>query len=209
VRGSMNQSPVRYLALSNTLSYVSLFCGLGAVMASRELHSWEGAGLLVALSAFADTFDGKFARRFPRTDDDKAFGVQLDSLVDAVSFGVVPVVCLNALIRIESPVTWVIWVGAAGFYVVCALTRLGFYNLHREQSGGFVGLPTTLAGLLWSTLFLAHPSAMITIPLLVGIGLAMISFLPVPRPRGVTMAAYMFWFVCVFALHLILLKGSL
>lgn len=205
----MSQSPVRYFALSNLLSYVSLLCGLGAVITSRELRSWEVAGFLIAVSAFADTFDGKFASRFPRTEIEKAFGVQLDSLVDAVSFGVVPVVCLSTLIQIESLSAWTLWIGAASFYALCALTRLGFYNLHREHSSGFIGLPTTLAGLLWSTLFLAHPSAMITIPLLAGIGLAMVSFIPVPRPRGGTMLAYMFWFAGVFTYHLVLLKRSL
>jgi CDP-diacylglycerol--serine O-phosphatidyltransferase len=82
----MNQAPYRYISVCNLLSYVSLACGVCAVFAARQLASWEASGLFLALAALADTFDGKFARRFQRTDFDRSFGVQLDSLVDAVSF---------------------------------------------------------------------------------------------------------------------------
>jgi len=201
----MRRGPAQYFAVSNALSYLSLLCGIGAVIAAREIKSWEVAGMLIGVSALADTFDGKFADLFRRTEPEKAFGVQLDSLVDAVSFGVVPVLCLNALVPIESLFTWIAWIGAAGLYVLCGLTRLGFYNLDQSREAGFVGLPTTLAGLIWSTLFLFHPAASLTIPLLVGIGLAMVSILPISRPRGVTMVVYMSWLWMVLVSHGILL----
>ena len=201
----MRRGPAQYFALSNALSYLSLVCGIGAVIAARELKNWEVAGLLIGVSALADTFDGKFAGLFRRTELEKAFGVQLDSLVDAVSFGVVPVLCLNALVPIESRILWVAWTGAAALYVLCGLTRLGFYNLHQSRDAGFVGLPTTLAGLIWSTVFLFHPSLLFTISLLIGIGLAMVSFLPIPRPRGITMAVYMSWVWIVLVSHGVLL----
>ena len=77
--------------------------------------------------------------------------------------------------------------------IICAVTRLGYYNVHHHEQSGFVGLPTTLAALLWSTLFLLHPSAPSSIAALVGIGLAMVLFFPVPRPRGVAWWAYLGW----------------
>src|SRR5438128_8549860 len=94
--------PARYIRLCNLLTYISLLCSLLAVFAAREYQSWEAAGLLIAVSALADTFDGKFARLFPRTENETAFGAQLDSLVDAVSFGLVPVICLQSLVRFDS-----------------------------------------------------------------------------------------------------------
>ena len=86
--------PARYISPCNLLTYASLCCSLMAVLAAREYRSWEAAGLLLAISALADTFDGKFARLFKRSESEKAFGAQLDSLVDGVSFGIVPVICL-------------------------------------------------------------------------------------------------------------------
>ena len=194
----MTDAPARYIRWSNLLTYVSIGCGLGAVFVAREFGSWEGAGLLIAVAALSDTFDGRFARRFDRTESERAFGEQLDSLVDAVSFGVVPVVCLHSLVPMTGAALQALWFVAACLYVLCAVTRLGYYNVHHHAQAGFVGLPTTLAALLWSTLFLIHPAAPLTIAALLGIGLAMVSFLPVPRPRGIAMWAYMLWFLAVF-----------
>jgi CDP-diacylglycerol--serine O-phosphatidyltransferase len=192
-------APARYIHHCNLLTYVSLICGVAAVIAAQELRSWEITGLLIALAALADTFDGKFARRFPRTNDEQAFGEQLDSLADAVSFGVVPVLCLHSLVPVASVSARLLLFSVSSIYVICALTRLGYYNVHHHVQRGFVGLPTTLAALLCSTLFLAHPGLLAAVLALTGIALAMISFLPIPRPRGIAWWAYMFWFSAVFA----------
>ena len=191
-------SPARYLRCSNLLTYLSLLSSLLAVVAAREWRSWEYAGLLLAISAFADTFDGRFARLFSRDDSEKAFGSQLDSLVDAVAFGIVPVVCLQSLVVFTSTTTRIAWLAAAFVYVVCALTRLGYYNLHVEVHAGFIGLPTTLAALLWSSVFLTHPAATSTVLILTILGMAMVSAIPISRPRGLAMWAYMLWFAAVF-----------
>jgi CDP-diacylglycerol--serine O-phosphatidyltransferase len=190
--------PAQYLRWSNLLSYISLLSSLLAVIVARQWRSWEYAGLLLAISALADTFDGKFARLFSRSGDEKAFGGQLDSLVDAVAFGIVPVVCLESLVRFTSTSSQIGWAAAAFLYVVCALTRLGYYNLHSDSTSRFVGLPTTLAALLWSTAFLTRPSAYSTILILAVLGGAMVSSVPIARPRGVAMWAYMLWFAAVF-----------
>jgi len=180
------------------LTYISLLCSLLAVFAAREYRSWEAAGLLLAVSALADTFDGKFALLFQRTENESEFGAQLDSLVDAVSFGIVPVVCLQSLVQFDSASARFELLVAAFVYVLCAVTRLGYYNLHHHAQPGFIGLPTTLAALLWSTLFLTHPSAIPVALISVLVGGAMVSPLTVSRPRGIAMGAYMLWFLVVF-----------
>jgi len=152
----------------------------------------------LAVSALADTFDGKFARLFQRTGNESEFGAQLDSLVDAVSFGIVPVICLQSLVQFNSASARFALLVAAFVYVLCAVTRLGYYNLHHDAQSGFIGLPTTLAALLWSTLFLTHPSAIPVALISVLVGVAMVSSLPVSRPRGMAMGAYMLWFLVVF-----------
>ena len=190
--------PARYFRCSNLLTYLSLLSGLLAVIVARQWRSWEYSGVLLAVSAFADTFDGRFARLFSRSESEKAFGAQLDSLVDAFAFGIVPVVCVQSLVGFTSISTQIAWVAAAFIYVVCALTRLGYYNLHSDSEPGFIGLPTTLAALLWSTVFLTHPSTISTIFILACLGAAMVSPIPISRPRGIAMWAYMLWFAAVF-----------
>jgi CDP-diacylglycerol---serine O-phosphatidyltransferase len=201
--------PARYIRICNLLTYVSLSCSLMAVFAAREYGSWETAGLLLAVSALADTFDGKFARLFPRNENEKAFGAQLDSLVDTVAFGIAPVICLESLVQFQSTSARAAWLAAAFVYVLCAVTRLGFYNIHNHVESGFIGLPTTLAALLWSTLFLTHPTVTSAALILAVLGVAMVSPLPIARPRGIAMGAYMLWFLVVFASYALRLAGGI
>ena len=192
------RAPLQYFGVCNLLSYVSLFCGFAAVTAARSWHSWEGSGLLIAISALADTFDGKFARCFSRDESEVEFGGELDSLVDAVSFGVVPMICLDSLLPSGATL---LQLAASFVYVVCAVTRLGYFNVHQNESSGFVGLPTTLAALIWSTVFLLHPSPWFATLMMVVIGCAMVLPLRISRPRGVTMWLFMTWFLTVFGFY--------
>ena len=72
------------------LTYASMVSAvLGMVFAHKG--AFGGAMLCLFLSGFCDAFDGTVARtKKNRTEDEKAFGIQLDSLVDVVSFGVAP-----------------------------------------------------------------------------------------------------------------------
>jgi len=183
------------------VTYVSVLAGLMAVMAASDLGSWSMAGALIALCALADTLDGRFARLFPRTEDEKRFGVQLDSLADALTFGLVPVVCLYLLLPLESVPTRLGWCAAALAYVLSTITRLGVYNLQSEEPRGFVGLPTTAAGLIWSSAFLTRPSTVGSATLLVVCGAAMVSGIPIPRPRGLGLVAFGGWSTVLLILH--------
>jgi phosphatidylserine synthase len=101
--------------------------------------------------------------------------------------------CLTLLVRVEGGVMLPLWIAAMSFYVACAITRLGFYNVHHAETAGFIGLPTTLAAVIWATLFLLHPPVLVILAGMVCIGAGMVSPLPVPRPRGSAMVAYLFW----------------
>lgn len=197
----MNDSAARYFHPSNLLTYLAVLCGLGALLASLWLKSWPLAGGLIALCALADTFDGNFARRFARRAEQRDFGIQLDSLADALNFGLVPVTCLGALLSFASAAMSVTWAAAALAYVISAITRLGAYNLQREQSSDFIGVPTTVAGLIWSTAFLAQPSAVLSALLLALLSLAMVSPLRISRPAGLAMAVFVAWPLVLLVLH--------
>ena len=90
-------APIEDIHASNLLTYVALAAALGAVAMAVEKSSFAAAGALLAGTALADTFDGRFARRFPRTERQRQVGAQLDSLVDAIVFGLAPVVVASAL----------------------------------------------------------------------------------------------------------------
>jgi CDP-diacylglycerol--serine O-phosphatidyltransferase len=191
----------RYFHPRNAVTYLSILAGLLAIVTARDAGSWSLAGAFIAVSAAADTLDGRFARLFRRDERQCQFGVELDSLADALTFGLAPVVALYLLQEFQSVGARVAWIAAALFYVVSAVTRLGFYDLHHNETPGFVGLPTTVAGLIWSSAFLVRPSVPESTALLVGCGLAMVSALPIPRPRGLGLLAFGGWAAVLVVLH--------
>ncbi|EJW99692.1 CDP-diacylglycerol-serine O-phosphatidyltransferase, partial [gut metagenome] len=81
--------------IPNTLTCLNLFSGcIGCVMAFQA--NYEGALLLIILSAVFDFFDGLAARTL---DAHSIIGKDLDSLADDVSFGVTPSLVVFSLFK--------------------------------------------------------------------------------------------------------------
>jgi CDP-diacylglycerol---serine O-phosphatidyltransferase len=196
----------RYFHISNLLTFVSVLSGLCAIFATHKLQSWSAAGGLFALCALADTFNGEFGRLFSRSENLKKFGVQFDSLADALGFGLVPVVCLLQLqiSSFESVTEYFSWCAAAFFYVVCVITRLGDHSINHDKRNGYVGLPTTGAVLIWSSAFLMKPSIVISTVLLLILGIAMVSPILIPRPKAPVMIALFTWAILLIGMHIAL-----
>jgi len=94
-------SPAGAFHRANTLTYLSLLGGIMAI-ATALAGRLDTAGALIALAVIADTFDGRLARLFVRSPAQREIGVQLDSLSDAIAFGVAPCICL-AKVAAEGP----------------------------------------------------------------------------------------------------------
>lgn len=128
------------------LTYFSLFSSVWGM--TRAIHGdYKLAIFCLAFSGICDAFDGRVARtKKNRTADEKAFGIQLDSLCDVVCFGVFP-----ALICYLLGVRGVLGVGLVLFYCMCAVARLAFFNVlegrrQAVESGAnkvYHGLPVT------------------------------------------------------------------
>ncbi len=72
--------------IPNLFTLANLFCGFAAIVACFEGHL-DRAALLIVTAGVFDMLDGVVARITRSTSE---FGVELDSLCDAVSFGVAP-----------------------------------------------------------------------------------------------------------------------
>ncbi len=124
----------------------SLFLGMWAiVMADRGDPVW--AAWLIVLAGITDNLDGRVAR-FTRTGS--SFGSELDSLVDAISFGVAPAFLLY---KAYFSVGWGWLLPFA--YVTAVVVRLARFNV---LQGGrakhlFIGLPSPVAGPLLATFY--------------------------------------------------------
>ncbi len=111
---------------------------------------WMGA-LFIFASAIVDFLDGFVARLFNASSE---MGKQLDSLADAVSFGVAPGLIMYQLLRIsfaqeiDGLDISIFWLLPALLIPCAAVWRLAKFNLDTEQKFHFKGVPTPAAGLL-------------------------------------------------------------
>ena len=137
---------VRYFTIPNLLTLSNLFCGAMAVVAALEgnliLTFW-----LVMLSALCDFLDGFAARLLNQYS---ALGVQLDSLADMVSFGLVPSTVVFSILRtLEFGGEHSAWCYVAFIIVLFSALRLARFNIDESQHVEFLGLPTPACALFF------------------------------------------------------------
>ena len=109
-------------------TYVSLLFGLAGIYAS-SCGNLPAAILFLMLSGLLDAFDGRIARtKKNRTDTEKRFGIQIDSLNDLVCFGVLPAAIGTAM---DCTALW--YLTTLAFFVLCALIRLAYFNVMEEE----------------------------------------------------------------------------
>ena len=132
------------------LTLGNLVCGASAAIALLAGGNFELAFWLVVASAIFDFFDGFAARLLKSTS---AIGVQLDSLADMVSFGLVPAVAMycwysNAPQLTQLPEN-IVNAGAYITLIIAAFSalRLAKFNIDDTQHTEFCGLPTPANGL--------------------------------------------------------------
>ena len=196
----MTGSPLSAFHRANALTYVSLlFAFIALAFAFRGQAG--AAGAFVALSVIADTFDGTFARLFERTAGERALGVQLDSLSDAIAFGAAPCLCTALLSPRGTLGLELAWWTASFAFGAAAITRLAFYNTTQHSTPGFIGLPVPVAALVWSTVLLLHPAPIVSAVVILATAAAMVLPLRIPRPAGYGLAAFVLWPVTLIALH--------
>lgn len=135
------------IIVPNAFTLGNLFFGIWAVV-SASRGAFEQAAWLIVFAGIADTMDGRVARA---TKTGSRFGEELDSLVDAISFGVAPALIIYHLYLSSEHWSWI----AAFFYVTGAVIRLARFNV--EQAGhakvAFHGLPSPSAGMTLATFY--------------------------------------------------------
>lgn len=129
--------------IPNIITLLNLFCGCIATVFALKAN-FELAFYFVCLGIFLDFFDGFFARLFKVSSP---LGLQLDSLADMVTSGVVPgVVMYQMLLRssLFPTMGWdVVWFPFLGFIVTLgSCYRLANFNIDTRQTDSFIGLPT-------------------------------------------------------------------
>jgi CDP-diacylglycerol---serine O-phosphatidyltransferase len=149
--------------LPNLITLASIFCGFNAIrvvsLDNPTTDDFYRAAILLMFAMLFDLLDGRVARM---TRTQSAFGLQLDSLADIVSFGVAPSVLVYKWVLYRYPVPGLF----VGFlFTACGAIRLARFNVLNSGAAGApvkpsqytVGLPIPPAsGILISLLFANH-----------------------------------------------------
>jgi CDP-diacylglycerol--serine O-phosphatidyltransferase len=151
--------------LPSMITLSSVFCGLDSILMSasaRGEDAYYRSALLIVFAMFFDTLDGRVARM---TKTQTGFGLQLDSLADAISFG-----CAPSVLVYQSTLHRLSWVGlsACFLFTACGAIRLARFNVLSIAEAGhatkpskyIVGLPIPgAAGILVSIVVANHAVA--------------------------------------------------
>lgn len=161
---------IGFYGASVLLTYIGLaFAVVGMVLSF--LGFIPAAIMCLILAGVCDMFDGTVARACKRSDTEKKFGVQIDSLVDTVSFGVFPVI-LGICMGFTSRLNIVVYV----MFVLAAVIRLAYFNVlaeektvfnkkKKEKISYYYGLPVTSIAIIlpftYNLSIFMHPSVFV------------------------------------------------
>lgn len=136
------------------LSYIGLIFGILGIYSAMH-GDINNAFVCLVIAGVCDMFDGKIARACKRTEEEKQFGVQLDSLIDIVNFGAFPVVIYLSL-------GFVAWyqIVIYSLFMVAQVARLAYFNILVKDSNKdkpvkyYQGLPVTSSAIILPAVYL-------------------------------------------------------
>lgn len=155
---------IGYYNYTVILTYASLISSIFGVFLALGVDGGrahpEYAIICLMISGLCDMFDGKVARtKKDRTEDEKQFGIQIDSLCDAVCFGVLPAI-IGYSVGMKSLADIPILI----IFPLCAVIRLAYFNVAEEDRQKktddvrkvYEGLPVTSVALILPLLYSFH-----------------------------------------------------
>lgn len=173
--------------------------------------------ILLALSCLliagvCDLFDGYVARKCKRTDQEKQFGIELDSLVDVFSFIALPIsIFIN--LNLTSWYHLIIYI----FFAICGIARLAYFNISLEEENKdkpikyYSGLPVTYTAAIIPLAYLVtYFLSSKIIPIYYAIIIMMIAILnilniKIRKPHGIAYAIFALLAIIVLFLFLVIL----
>lgn len=139
-------------------TYISLISSILGMFCAIE-GKMSLAVFCLAFSGLCDMFDGKIARtKKNRTEEEKSFGIQIDSLCDVVCFGIFPIILGYKLGMCKS-----YGIAILAFYGIAGVIRLAYFNVMEEKRQSetsekrkyYQGLPITSISVIIPLLFVA------------------------------------------------------
>ncbi len=169
----------------------NLFVGFWAII--RSLHGeFVPATWLILGAIILDALDGRIARLTGTTSE---FGGELDSLADAISFGVAPALLAYSWgLSLLPRAGWL----AAFLFTMCGVMRLARFNVQRHSVDGryFVGMPIPAGALqvaafihFWPEPLTSKSQAVVAMSIVIALAFLMVSTFRYPSFKGVDLKA--------------------
>ena len=154
----MKKRLIGYYDYTVILTYGGMLSAFLGILKVVHGDYW-GAVFCLMIAGVCDMFDGMVAATKVRDESEKRFGIQIDSLSDLISFGVLPGMFVY---RISDEPVWIGIVSAA--FVLCALIRLAYFNVleeerqkqTQEKRKSYLGVPVTVIAVLLPLIFLLY-----------------------------------------------------
>ena len=172
----------KFIAISDVISLSNMSCGFLSIVCSIN-HGFELAALLMIFAIMFDSVDGWVARKTNRNDS-LGFGKNIDSLSDAVSFGVAPAVFVYSTLNTTPTTIQQIGILVSLFIVICGVLRLTRYNVIADKidTKDFIGFPIPGIAFIIATLYLSGIyNAYLALILSVIVSLIMVSTVIYPK----------------------------
>lgn len=147
---------IGYYSKSVFITYLGVISGtIGMYLAFNNKIAY--ALICLVISGICDGFDGKVARKCKRSNNEKSFGIQIDSLADMVSFVFLPITIFYGL-------GYTNWYNVLIFamFTLGGVIRLGYFNVIADEKGKdgpvkyYSGLPVTSSAIIFPLVYLVH-----------------------------------------------------
>ena len=151
---NMETNMKSFIAISDIISLLNMCSGFLAIISSIN-NNLELAAILMIIAIIFDSIDGWVARKTNRKDD-LGFGKNIDSLSDAISFGVAPAIFLYSCINTTPYINQVIVILVSLMIVICGVLRLTRYNVIADKidTKDFIGFPIPGISFILATFYL-------------------------------------------------------
>ncbi len=201
--------------LGVTFAFISMYLAWNA-----EDYNFSWSIFFLMIAGLCDMFDGTVARLVKRNDQEKKFGIQLDSLCDIVCFGVTPATIAYMIYQGESARIFGLIAGLV--LTICGVIRLAYFNVTEEERQAqtserrefYQGMPITASAIGVPVAYIVGKLlALITgaesiLPVFFSAFMLFVAFLyvynfPVPKPHKRGMIIMICCSLALFALVLI------
>ena len=146
----MEHKKIGYYDYTVVLTYIGMLSAVSGIFMVMN-QNYILAVILLMAAGLCDMFDGAVASTKKRSVSEKRFGIQIDSLSDLISFGVLPAVFVYQLSgrKVHCGII-------SALFILAALIRLAFFNVLEEERQSidpgsksfFLGVPVTMIAII-------------------------------------------------------------